>query len=84
LFVLLLGCLSLLACAHRPELAPAGSPASLSEPELPRMPVTRALREDPPLPGTPTDGWSGLQQRGGGKGGHRQQAPAPAQNADHP
>lgn len=81
MFVTVFGCLSLFACAHRPELAPAGSPASLSEPELARVPVTRALHEDPPLPGTPTDGWPGLKQRAAGSGHHHH---APAQKTEQP
>lgn len=59
--------LALLAgCASRsvPSSFPEASPASLSAPEARRVQVTTALDEDPPLPGAPTEGGSGLQPTG--------------------
>lgn len=54
--------LSALACSSRevPSSFPSGSPASLSATAVPHAEVARSLREDPPLPGAPTEGWSGL------------------------
>jgi hypothetical protein len=60
---------SLPACgAQATPQRPSGSAASLSEPEAARAPVARALREDPPLPGTAAEGWEGLQQPAGAAG----------------
>lgn len=63
-------CLALLAllllslgCASRslPESHPPDSPVSPDGPEPERASVTRALDEDPPLPGEPSAGWAGLE-----------------------
>jgi hypothetical protein len=67
----------LAGCAHRPALAPAGSPASLAEREAQRPPIARALREDPPLPGAATEGWPGLQQATGSAPVHSRHGHAP-------
>lgn len=50
------------ACAPRsvPERFPAASAASDAAPPGPVAAVTVALREDPPLPGEPSEGWPGL------------------------
>ena len=37
-----------------------GSVASASAPEAAPAPVTRALDQDPPLPGEDVEGWAGL------------------------
>jgi hypothetical protein len=71
LFLLLLALAGLPGCAHRPALAPAGSPASLAEREPQREPIARALREDPPLPGVAAEGWPGLQPAAGSAPDHR-------------
>lgn len=59
------------ACATVPERFSAHSPASLESPAAPTTVVARALREDPPLPGAPAEGWTGLggPPSGGGMGG---------------
>jgi len=68
------GC-ALAACgAQATPQRPSGSAASLAEPEAERASVVRALREDPPLPGSPTDGWEGLRTpaaTGEGAAGHQ-------------
>jgi hypothetical protein len=57
----------LAACgAQASPQRPSGSAASLAEPEAGRVAVVRALREDPPLPGTAASGWEGLQSPAGG------------------
>lgn len=57
---------SLAACgAQATPQRPSGSAASLAEPEAERVAVVRALREDPPLPGTAAPGWEGLQAPAG-------------------
>jgi hypothetical protein len=69
--------LTALACGARqvPPPRPAGSAAALDAPEAPRAKVARAVREDPPLPGAPLDGWEGLRPPDG--------APAPAGHQHH-
>jgi heavy metal-binding protein len=63
----------LAACASRavPESVPQSSAASTQAPEARPHPVTRALSEDPPLPGATSSGWEGLQ------------APADSQHQHH-
>jgi len=80
-------------CASRsvPASFPNTSPASASAPEASRAPVPRALAEDPPLPGEPTEGWPGLRPAGepaaGGHEQHRGQSPTqgdvPADHSGH-
>src|SRR5688500_13167868 len=55
--------LAFVGCAtrSRPTSLPAASPASPAALQPARAPVTGALDEDPPLPGTPSEGWSGLE-----------------------
>jgi hypothetical protein len=49
------------ACARTvPSTLPRSSAASLDAPEAPVVSVGRALREEPPLPGEPTEGWEAL------------------------
>lgn len=49
--------------------------------------VSRSLREDPPLPGQPTEGWVGLSvgpsATAGGHAGHAGHAPPGAAPMDH-
>lgn len=80
----------LAGCASRsvPARFPETSPASSSAPEGGRASVTRALDEDPPLPGSSTDGWPGLAPTSDPAPtghehhhGHTNESPAPA---DHP
>lgn len=54
--------LAFVGCAtrSRPTSLPTASPASPAAVQPARTPVARALDEDPPLPGTPSEGWSGL------------------------
>jgi hypothetical protein len=62
------------ACSSRevPATFASSSPASLSAAEAPHAEVARALREDPPLPGAPSTGWSGLESADPGAGsGHQ-------------
>lgn len=67
--------LGVAACAPRTfnKELPASSPASALAPAAPLPAVMgRALREDPPLPGESTEGWSGLAPEAGSpqEGGH--------------
>lgn len=54
----------LAACAGPalPAELPVASPASAQAAEAPPAQVTRALDEEPPLPGEPVDGWPGLHE----------------------
>ena len=85
-------------CASRsvPASFPSTSAASASAPEASRTSVTRALDEDPPLPGASTEGWPGLrpaaepaagghEQHAGGHEQHRGQKPGdtPADHSGH-
>lgn len=76
---------ALSACASRtfPSSFPATSAASSAAAEGQPWPVTRALREDPPLPGEAAKEWIGLRSGSdsqsapmGGHHEHNQQAPA--------
>jgi hypothetical protein len=51
------------ACSSRevPSVFAASSPAALSAAEARPADVAQSLREDPPLPGTTTGGWKGLE-----------------------
>ncbi len=62
LFCALGAALLVSACATRANAPPsnARSPVSASHPEGVTSLVTRALDEDPPLPGEDTTGWTGL------------------------
>lgn len=53
------------ACASRsvPQKFSESSPASSAAAEVSATPVTLSLRGDPPLPGTPAPGWTGLKER---------------------
>lgn len=66
--VLVLGLVATLtACSHPfPETLPATSAASIAADDAPAARVGRALREHPPLPGEPTDGWEALDHTTGG------------------
>ncbi len=68
------------ACASRdvPREFPRSSAASPSADEAEPAVVTRALAGDPPLPGTPTAGWSGLSPPGAAEG-----ASGDAEHAGH-
>lgn len=73
----LLGC----ATRSRPTSLPTASPASPAAAQPARTPVTRALDEDPPLPGAPSAGWSGLEtapQTASAASGHSHHGTAPA------
>jgi len=80
-------------CAPRsvPNGFPDASPASASAAEATRAPLTCALDEDPPLPGAPSEGWSGLDAASTAPAGeshhHAGHRPAsaspPAQHVDH-
>lgn len=52
----------LAACSPRalPDRFPTASAVSAEAPEPPPPPAALALREDPPLPGEASSGWSGL------------------------
>jgi len=60
------------ACTRSlPSTFPSSSAASLDAAEAPAANVGRALREEPPLPGEPTDGWEGLESSStSAQGGH--------------
>lgn len=62
LVALALGAVTL-GCASRavPKHFPASSAASLESREAQPVAVTRALDEDPPLPGAETEQWPGLR-----------------------
>ncbi|MDQ3036394.1 MAG: hypothetical protein M3Y87_28610 [Myxococcota bacterium] len=47
-----------------PSTFPRGSAASLDAPAAPVATVGLALREEPPLPGEPTEGWEALEPSG--------------------
>jgi len=53
-----------LGCASRslPTSFPVASPASPASFQPARSHVTRAVEEDPPLPGAPAEGWPGLDR----------------------
>ena len=82
-------------CVSRsvPERFPATSAASLKAREPRAAPATRALAEDPPLPGESTERWPGLRPSGdategrmhvhhGGHGNHGQ-GDAPVDHSGH-
>ena len=56
--------LVLTGCAPRavPTAFPLTSAASPRAVEAPQSPVAIALREEPPLPGEPTEAWTGLAE----------------------
>lgn len=54
------------SCATVPSQYSARSAASPQAVEAPRATIGLALREDPPLPGASTDGWTGLAPPSGG------------------
>ncbi len=60
------------ACAPRsvPERFPVESAASDVAAPGPLAAVTVALREDPPLPGEPSEGWAGLEAYPSGSPAH--------------
>jgi hypothetical protein len=61
LFLTMLLAAALSACSRSvPSHLPRTSPASAEAPAAAAAVVGRALREDPPLPGESTEGWSGL------------------------
>jgi hypothetical protein len=51
----------LAACATTPTPFEAKSPASLDARLAPDSDVTSALSADPPLPGQPSEAWTGLR-----------------------
>ena len=77
------------ACSSRalPPAFPATSAASLEAPEGQAVSVTRALEQDPPLPGESVDHWPGLQTGKAPAAAHQHHRgaashdPAPAQSA---
>ena len=61
LLLFLLLAIPLGACSRQfPSTLPSRSAASAEASAAPAAVVGLALREDPPLPGEPADGWSGL------------------------
>ena len=83
LFALLPVTAALAGCTPRavPASFPASSAASPQAAEAPAPRVGIALAEDPPLPGESTEGWYGLEPKGG-QGAqphhHHHHGPAPA------
>jgi hypothetical protein len=62
--------LALAGCSRSfPSTFPRSSAASTEAAPARTTVMARALREDPPLPGEPTEGWEGLAP-GAPQGGH--------------